>query len=123
MTIKDDFIKKLLIAMFIFLSVFTIVMVVVFLITGETPDVLIGAVFGACMGEYSICGLIKRAKEKEKTERLKEGYIEDIEFLFEDEDEEDSEEEINDAVAAAFEPVDEYLSDAHEGDIEEEAIE
>jgi len=123
MTIKDDFIKKLLIAMFIFLSVFTIVMVVVFLLTGETPDVLIGAVFGACMGEYSICGLIKRAKEKEKTERLKEGYIEDIEFLFEDKDEEDSEEEINDAVAAAFEPVDEYLSDAHEGDIEEEAIE
>ena len=123
MTTKDDFIKKVLIAMFIFLSVFTVAMIVIFLLTGNTPDVLIGAVFGACMGEYSICGLIKKSKEKEKTERMKEGFIEDPEIYFEDEMDEDYSEEINDAVAAAFEPVEEYISGAHDGDIEEAPIE
>ena len=122
MTIKDDFIKKVLIAMFIFLSIFTVVMVVIFLLTGNTPDTLILSVFGACMGEYSICGLIKKSKEKEKTERMKEGFVEDPEIYFEDEVDEDYEEEINDVVAAAFEPIDEYISSAHNGDIEEEAI-
>ena len=66
------------------------------------------------MGEYSICGIIKKAKEKEKTERLKEGYIEDFGCFIED--------EIATAIAN-FECVDEYISHAHDGDIEEEAIE
>lgn len=121
MTVKDDFMKKILIGMFVFLSIFTIAMVVIFLNTGGTPDTLIVAVFGACMGEYSICGIIKKAKEKEKTERLKEGYLEDL-GLYLDEDDEDNSEEINEEVAAAFEPVEEYISAAHDGDIEEEAI-
>lgn len=121
MTVKDDFMKKILIGMFVFLSIFTIAMVVIFLNTGSTPDTLILAVFGACMGEYSICGIIKKAKEKEKTERLKEGYLEDL-GLYLEEDDEDNSEEINEEVAAAFEPVEEYISAAHDGDIEEEAI-
>lgn len=121
MTVKDDFMKKILIGMFVFLSIFTIAMVVIFLNTGDTPDTLIVAVFGACMGEYSICGIIKKAKEKEKTERLKEGYLEDL-GLYLEEDNEDNSEEINEEVAAAFEPVEEYISAAHDGDIEEEAI-
>ena len=121
MIVKDDFMKKILIGMFIFLSIFTIAMIVIFLLTGSTPDTLILAVFGACMGEYSICGIIKKAKEKEKTERLKEGYLEDL-GLYLEEDDEDSSEEINEEVAAAFEPVEEYISAAHDGDIEEEAI-
>lgn len=121
MIIKDDFMKKILIGMFIFLSLFTIAMIAIFILTGDTPDVLIGAVFGACMGEYSICGVIKKAKEKEKTERLKEGYIEDFEYFTEDEDEEEVE-DIATAIAN-FECVDEYMSHAHDGDIEEEAIE
>ena len=121
MTVKDDFMKKILIGMFVFLSIFTIAMVVIFLNTGDTPDTLIVAVFGACMGEYSICGIIKKAKEKEKTERLKEGYLEDL-GLYLEEDDEDNSEEINEEVAAAFEPVEEYISAAHNGDIEEEAI-
>jgi hypothetical protein len=70
---KDDFMKKVLIGMFAFLFVFTVVMIWVFIRTGAVPDVLIGAVFAACAGEYSICGMIKKSKEKEKTIRMKEG--------------------------------------------------
>lgn len=121
MIVKDDFMKKILIGMFIFLSLFTIAMIVIFILTGDTPDVLIGAVFGACMGEYSICGVIKKAKEKEKTERLKEGYIEDFGCLIEDEDEEEAEDIAT--VIANFECVDEYISSAHNGNIEEAPIE
>lgn len=68
--IKDDFMKKVLIGMFAFLFVFTIVMIWVYVVTGGVPDVLIGAVFAACAGEYSICGLIKNHKEKQKTIRM-----------------------------------------------------
>ena len=68
--IKDDFMKKVLIGMFAFLFVFTVVMIWVFIETGSVPDVLIGAVFAACAGEYSICGLIKSNKEKQKTIRM-----------------------------------------------------
>lgn len=121
MIVKDDFMKKILIGMFVFLSIFTIAMIVIFLNTGSTPDTLILAVFGACMGEYSICGIIKKAKEKEKTERLKEGYLEDL-GLYLEEDDEDNSKEIKEEVDAAFEPVEEYISAAHDGDIEEEAI-
>lgn len=116
MTVKDDFIKKVLITMFIFLTVFTIGMIIIFLTTGSTPDTLIVAVFGACMGEYSICGIIKRTKEKEKTERMKEGFVEDPEKYFEDEVEE------TDVGGTVFEPLSSYLSTAHEEDIEQEAI-
>ena len=122
MTVKDDFMKKILIGMFVFLSIFTIAMIVIFLNTGSTPDTLILAVFGACMGEYSICGIIKKAKEKEKTERLKEGYLEDLGLYLEEDDGEDNSKEIKEEVDAAFEPVEEYISAAHDGDIEEEAI-
>lgn len=122
MTVKDDFMKKILIGMFVFLSIFTIAMVVIFLNTGSTPDTLILAVFGACMGEYSICGIIKKAKEKEKTERLKEGYLEDLGLYLEEDDGEDNSKEIKEEVDAAFEPIEEYISAAHDGDIEEEAI-
>ena len=68
--IKDDFMKKVLIGMFAFLFVFTVVMIWVYVVTGGVPDVLIGAVFAACAGEYSICGLIKNHKEKQKTIRM-----------------------------------------------------
>lgn len=116
-TNKDDFIKKVIIGTFVFLLLFTIAMIVVFCMTGSTPDVLIGAVFAACVGEYSICGMIKKTKEVELTERLRDGSLE----LY-DECEEDSKED--GAVAGVtFECVDEYISAAHNGDIEEEAIE
>ena len=44
MTVKDDFIKKILICMFVFLTIFTIGMIIIFLQTGSTPDTLIVAV-------------------------------------------------------------------------------
>lgn len=83
---SDNFIKKILIIMFAFLFVFVIVMIGIFLIMGETPDVLITAVFAACVGEYSICGLIKNRKEKEKTIRLLGMENDDEESIIEDED-------------------------------------
>ena len=83
---SDNFIKKVLIIMFAFLFVFVIVMIGIFLIMGETPDVLITAVFAACVGEYSICGLIKNRKEKEKTIRLLGMENNDEESIIEDED-------------------------------------
>ena len=116
-TNKDDFIKKVIIGTFVFLFLFTMAMIVVFCMTGSTPDVLIGAVFAACVGEYSICGMIKKTKEVELTERLRDCSLELC-----DEYEEDNEED--GAVAGVtFECVDEYISRAHDGDIEQEAIE
>ena len=124
MIVKDDFIKKVLIAMFIFLSIFTIAMVVVFILTGSTPDTLIAAVFGACMGEYSICGLIKKSKEKEKTERIKQGFIEDFDGYIEDAEDQEEDEDYNEIVAGApCGRIEEFISAAHYGDKEEEPIE
>ena len=60
--------------------------------------------------------MIKKTKEKELTERLKEGCFEDF-----DDYEEDIEEDVAAAIAN-FECVDDYISKAHDGDIEEEAI-
>lgn len=71
--IKDDFMKKVLICIFVFLFFFTILMTLIFLIRGSVPDTLVIAVFGACAGEYSICGLIKNSKEKQKTIRMQDG--------------------------------------------------
>jgi len=111
-TNKDDFIKKVIIGTFVFLLLFTVAMIVVFCMTGSTPDVLIGAVFAACVGEYSICGMIKKTKEVELTERLRDCSLE----LY-DEYEEDTED--GGAVASVnFECIDEYISRAHDGDIE-----
>lgn len=118
MEIKDDFMKKVLIGMFAFLLVFTITMIVVFCNIGEVPDSLIIAVFGACAGEYSICGLIKNAKEREKTQRMRDGFVENYEEYNDDDLTEEGEEFIN----AILEPVDSYMSTVHNGDIEEEAI-
>lgn len=61
---KDDFLKKVIIAMAIFLTIFTIVVMILFYTTGGSePSTLIVSVFAACMGEYSICGLIKTKKK------------------------------------------------------------
>jgi len=85
--VKDDFIKKVLILMFTFLFIFTIGMIVVFCFYGQTPDILITAVFAACVGEYSVCGMIKNRKEKEKTLRLA-ANTENEEIIPEDENKE-----------------------------------
>lgn len=66
---KDDFLKKVVIALGIFLLIFTIAVFVVFVVTGGSePAVLITCVFAACLGEGSICGLLKLRKNKDTEE-------------------------------------------------------
>ena len=66
---KDDFLKKVIIAMGIFLLSFTIAVFTVFCITGGSePSTLITCVFAACLGEGSICGLLKLRKNKDAEE-------------------------------------------------------
>lgn len=63
---KDDFLKKVIITIGIFLFCFTIAVFTVFCVTGGSePSTLIACVFTACLGECSICGLIKKNKNKE----------------------------------------------------------
>ena len=47
-----------------FLLAFIIVMVVIFMRMGSTPDTLIGGVFALCGGECGVMGWIKNHKEK-----------------------------------------------------------
>lgn len=46
------------------LVVFTTVMVITFWHIGSVPDVLITAVFGACLGEFGFMAWIKNVKER-----------------------------------------------------------
>lgn len=63
---KDDFLKKVIITIGIFLFCFTVAVFIVFCVTGGSePSTLIACVFTACLGECSICGLIKKDKNKE----------------------------------------------------------
>lgn len=48
----------------VFLAVFTAVMIVIFCITGSTPDTLITCVFGICGVEGGVMGWIKTSKNK-----------------------------------------------------------
>ena len=69
MKVKDDFLKKVVIAIGVFLLAFTIAVFAVFCITGgNEPSTLITCVFAACLGECSICGLLKKSKGKEEQE-------------------------------------------------------
>ena len=62
---RDDFLKKVIITLGIFLLLFTIAVFTVFCITGGSePSTLITCVFAACLGECSICGLLKKSKGK-----------------------------------------------------------
>lgn len=63
---KDDFLKKVIITIGIFLFCFTVAVFIVFCVTGGSePSTLIACVFTACLGECSICGFIKKNKNKE----------------------------------------------------------
>ena len=62
---KDDFLKKVIISIGIFLLLFTVAVFTVFCITGgNEPSTLITCVFAACLGEGTICGLLKKSKGK-----------------------------------------------------------
>ena len=63
---KDDFLKKVIITIGIFLFCFTVAIFIVFCVTGGSePSTLIACVFTACLCECSICCLIKKNKNKE----------------------------------------------------------
>lgn len=55
----------------VFLAVFTAVMIVIFCITGSTPDTLITCVFGICGIEGGVMGWIKTSKNKLQKLKLK----------------------------------------------------
>lgn len=63
---SDDFMKKIIITMALFLLIFTIVVLYMFAKTSTEPSTLILAVFGACLGEGSICGYLKKQKYQER---------------------------------------------------------
>ena len=46
------------------LIIFTVTMVITFWHNGSVPDILITAVFGACLGEFGFMAWIKNVKER-----------------------------------------------------------
>ena len=91
---KDDFMKKIIIGVFIFLLIFTGVILYLFFATdGNEPATLIACVFAACIGEFSICGLIQTNKNKYKKDNgsTEENPVEEIvEELFDNDEEGDN---------------------------------
>lgn len=69
---KDNFLKKVIVCLGIFLLIFTVAIMIVFVITGGSePSTLIACVFAACLGEASICGLLKNTRTKtESSEKI-----------------------------------------------------
>lgn len=61
---KIGTLDKVLLFLAIFMVLFVVAMIVLHIITGSTPDVLIGCVFAACIGEFSVTGYIQTNKEK-----------------------------------------------------------
>lgn len=90
---KDDFMKKIIIGVFVFLLIFTGVILYLFFATeGAEPSTLIACVFAACIGEFSICGLIQTNKNKYKKdskskEEEKNPVEEIVEELFDNDEE------------------------------------
>lgn len=60
---------KTLIVLGAFLLCFIVVMVIIFIATGSTPDTLIQCVFGACGLEGGVMGWIKTTKERRQDRR------------------------------------------------------
>lgn len=62
---KDDFLKKVVVCLGLFLLIFTAIILLIFVLTGGSePSTLIACVFAACLGEASICGLLKNTRTK-----------------------------------------------------------
>ena len=77
-----EFMNKVIIFIAIFLIVFTAINLFIFYRIGNSPDVLITAVFSACLGELGFMSWIKNTKQK---------YI-DTEPTYTDDDDDDEEE-------------------------------
>lgn len=61
---KAGVMDRILVFLGLFLLVFTITMIIVFLICGSIPDTLVAGVYGACSVEGGIMGWIKNRKEQ-----------------------------------------------------------
>ena len=59
---------RILIFLGVFVFLFIVTMIVLFILYQQTPDVLIGAVIAAAIGEAGVMGSIQRNKEKAKQE-------------------------------------------------------
>ena len=68
--------NKILVVLGLGLLLFTILMIVIFIIKDSVPDTLITCVFAACTGEFSVLGWIKTTKEKNKNNDEQEGGFE-----------------------------------------------
>ena len=84
----NNYSKKVLFIVATTLTLFTITMIVIFLIKGSIPDTLVTCVFAACTGEFSVLGFIKITKEKQRR------YLENNGCDEEDIEVEESEEEV-----------------------------
>ena len=58
-----------LIVFAVFLGVFTVAMIVLYILTGAIPDTLCTCVFGVCGGECGVMGWIKSSKERYRERR------------------------------------------------------
>lgn len=63
---KKGTMDKILVFIAIFLLLFTIGMIVLYIFTGATPDVLITCIFAICGGECGVLGWIKTTKERQQ---------------------------------------------------------
>ena len=79
---KNDGLNKALAFCVVIAILFTITMIVLFCLYQSTPDVLIGAVFGALFGELGCCTMIYRVKYKKeiKSPPLDDSDLEEIEL-------------------------------------------
>lgn len=68
--------NKILVVLGLGLLLFTILMIVIFIIKDSVPDTLITCVFAACTGEFSVLGWIKTTKEKHRNNDEQEGGYE-----------------------------------------------
>lgn len=84
----NNYSKKVLFIVATTLTLFTITMIVIFLIKGSIPDTLVTCVFAACTGEFSVLGFIKITKEKQRR------YLKNDDCDEEDIEVEESEEEV-----------------------------
>lgn len=69
---KIDNLDKYLIFTFTSIILFTIAILIIFLITGNEPAVLVGCFFTAFSGEILMCALIKKLKLHKEAEIKKE---------------------------------------------------
>lgn len=65
---KGKFMKGIIVGIFLFLFVFTGIILWLFYKTGSEPSTLIGSVFGACLGEFGFLSLIKNKKGSNQNE-------------------------------------------------------